>query len=383
MKKIFKLFISMFLFLIPLGILIFLLGLEKQRTDENPEVTPVETETTEVPETTENLPEEPEKITYDPPEYQFATDEITVYIEGLTRDYTIAFVNDLHLVTDTEVGHVLEEELPELMKRYNELSVTADGKHAEEIWPEVIKYLNYNDFDAVVFGGDLLDYCSPSNIEVLKQGFDQLKYDSDQMIYLRSDHDYIGTYGGDRYTDADGIAAQARLWDGDSEKKVIDLGEFLIVGINKSYSNLSDERLKYLIGKLRDGRPVIVATHVPFYVEEDAESLEARSMEVRNRIYYWNPTDSVYCPDQNTQKFIQEMYAPNSNVVQILAAHLHGSWDGKATQKIREHIFAPTYSGSIGIIHVTGQKVQETGNGDVSFNDVTKERENNEKGFEK
>ena len=111
------------------------------------------------------------------------------------------------------MGHALEEELPEVMKRYNELSVTADGKHAEDLWPEVIKYLNYNDFDAVIFGGDLLDYCSPSNIEVLEQGFDQLKYDRDRVIYLRSDHDYIGTYGGSQYTDADGVAAQAQLWD--------------------------------------------------------------------------------------------------------------------------------------------------------------------------
>ena len=37
----------------------------------------------------------------------------------------------------------------------------------------------------MIFGGDLLDYCSPSNIEVLEQGFDQLKYDRDRVIYLR------------------------------------------------------------------------------------------------------------------------------------------------------------------------------------------------------
>lgn len=376
-EKTIKLFIAMLLFVVPVILLIVLLGYAKQLENQGTEE-PLETEESKMPETAESLPEEPE-IVYDPPEYTFTTDEITVYIGGLTEEYTIAFVNDLHLVTDTEVGHVLEEELPEVMKRYNELSVTADGKHAEDLWPEVIKYLNYNDFDAVIFGGDLLDYCSPSNIEVLEQGFDQLKYDRDRVIYLRSDHDYIGTYGGSQYTDADGVAAQAQLWDGDSEEKVIDLGEFLIVGINRSYQNLSDERLEYLNRELRDGRPVIVATHVPFYSEEDAESLEARSMEIRNRIYYWNKTDSVYSPDENTQKFIDEMYAPGSNVVQILAAHLHASWDGKATKKVGEHIFAPAYSGSIGIIHVTGQKVQETQMGDVSSNNAIKEKQNEEK----
>ena len=331
----------MLLFVVPVILLIVLLGYAKQSENQGTEE-PLETEESKMPETAESLPEEPE-IVYDPPEYQFTPDEITVYIGGLTEEYRIAFVNDLHLVTDTEVGHVLEEELPEVMKRYNELSVTADGKHAEDLWPEVIKYLNYYDFDAVIFGGDLLDYCSPSNIEVLEQGFDQLKYDRDRVIYLRSDHDYIGTYGGSQYTDADGVAAQAQLWDGDSEEKVIDLGEFLIVGINRSYQNLSDERLEYLNRELRDGRPVIVATHVPFYSEEDAESLEARSMEIRNRIYYWNKTDSVYSPDENTQKFIDEMYAPGSNVVQILAAHLHASWTERQPKKWGS-IFLPPHT---------------------------------------
>ena len=381
MKKIIKLFIAILLFVIPMVLLIFLLGYTKQVENYGTEET-FETEEPTLPEPMESLQEETE-IVYDSPKYSFATDEITVYIGGLTEEYTIAFVNDLHLVTDTEVGHVLEEELPEVMKRYNELAITNDGKHAEELWPEIIRYLNYNNFDAVIFGGDLLDYCSPSNIEVLKQGFEQLKYDSDRMIYLRSDHDYVGTYGGSQYTDADGFAAQKQLWDGDSEEKVIDMREFLIVGINKSYLNLSDDRLNYLNGELRDGRPVIVATHVPFYVTEDAESLEARSLEIRNKIYYWNPTNSGYCPDENTQKFIDEMYAPGSNVVQILAAHLHASWDGKATKKVGEHIFAPAYSGSIGIIHVTGQKVQETEVGDVSSNNVIKEKENGEKVTEK
>ena len=157
----------MLLFVVPVILLIVLLGYAKQSENQGTEE-PLETEESKMPETVESLPEEPE-IVYDPPEYPFTTDEITVYIGGLTEEYTIAFVNDLHLVTDTEVGHVLEEELPEVMKRYNELSVTADGKHAEDLWPEVIKYLNYNDFDAVIFGGDLLDYCSPSNIEVLEQ----------------------------------------------------------------------------------------------------------------------------------------------------------------------------------------------------------------------
>ncbi|MCM1326138.1 MAG: metallophosphoesterase [Bacteroidales bacterium] len=292
---------------------------------------------------------------YAPPKYNFKLDEITVEISvsGGTaeKEYDIAFVNDLHLITDSKPGDVLEEKLPTVRERHDNLSVTADGVHAEELWPEVIKFLNYHNFDAVIFGGDILDYCSHSNMAALTEGFDNLKYPKEKVLYLRSDHDYGGWYGGGIFTDMDGFMAQAELWDGDQSEGWIAFDDFLIVGINKSYQNLSDERLQFLMGKLNAEKPVIVATHVPFYSEVD-ESLAEKSMEVRNRIYYWNQEDSSYSPDQNTQKLIDSMYDEDSNVVQILAAHLHAAWDGNVTEHVKEHIFAPAYEGRIGVIHV-------------------------------
>lgn len=298
----------------------------------------------------ESIPEE-EEIVYDPPEYDFKTDEITVELDGLDREYTIAFVNDLHMITDKEAGDVLEENLPTVRERYENLSVTPEGIHGEELWPEIVKFLNYHDFDAVIFGGDMLDYCSHSNMKALTVGFEKLKYPRERLLYLRSDHDYGGWYGGSTFTDNDGFAAQAALWDGDEGEGCIDFGAFRIVGINKSYVNLSDGKLKFLMQQTGDGVPVILATHVPFYSETDT-SLEELSMAVRNRIYYWNPENSGYCPDANTQQFIDSMYAPASNVVQIVAAHMHAAWDGVVANDLREHIFAPAFQGNIGIIHV-------------------------------
>ncbi len=297
-------------------------------------------------------------IVYEAPEYDFKLDEITVEIEGLTQEYEIAFVNDLHMITDKEPGDVLEEYMSKVQERYETLSVTPEGIHAQELWPEVIKFLNYHDFDAVVFGGDLLDYCSNSNMAALQEGFDALKYPEEKLLYVRSDHDYSGAYGGGVYTDTDGFIAHTKLWDGDADEKYIEFDEFVIVGINKSYQNLSDDRLAFLKQKQEEGKPMMVVTHVPFYSEED-ESLEELSMEVRNKIYYWNGENSGYTPDENTQKFIDGMYGEDSNVVQILAAHIHAAWDGAVSGGLREHIFAPTFGGNIGVVHVVGTSDSE------------------------
>lgn len=302
-----------------------------------------------------------EETVYPVPEYHFKTDEIVVEIEGLEKEYTIAFVNDLHLITDHESGDVIEDHMATVRERYETLSVTDEGIHSEELWPEVIKYLNYNDFDAVIFAGDMLDYCSNSNIIALKSGLDELKYPDDKIMYIRSDHDYGGWYGGSGFTDSDGFALQRLVLDADATEKIIEFDEFMIVGINQSYRNISEHAHEVIDTNLDQGKPVLIATHVPFYSEVD-DSLESLSMEVRNKIYYWSKDGVNYVPDEETQELIDRIYAEDSNVVQIVAAHMHASWDGYVTDRLKEHIFAPTFQGNIGIIHVTGGESEQNEN---------------------
>lgn len=294
------------------------------------------------------------RVLYPAPEYDFKTDEITVHVKGLEREYAIAFVNDLHLITDHESGDVTEDNLQIAQNRYENLAVTAEGIHAEELWPEVVDYLNYYDFDAVIFGGDMLDYGSNSNILTLNEGMKRLKYPKDRIMYLRSDHDYGGWYGGSGFTDSDGIRLQTLILDGDQDEQCIEFDDFRIVGFNRSYKNISADAHLAIRQKLRQGKPIILATHVPFYSEVD-DTLEEESMRVRSKIYYWSYDNGIYTPNQEMDKFLEEVYADDSDVVQIVAAHLHAKWDGAVTEHIREHIFAPTFEGAIGIIHVVGE----------------------------
>lgn len=316
---------------------------------EKPEE-PEKPEEEEEPDTSES---DVEEVVYPAPEFAFQTEEISVEIAGLEKEYTIAFVNDLHMITDHSSGDVTEDNMPVVRERYETLAVTEDGVYAEELWPEIIKYLNYYDFDAVIFGGDMLDYCSNSNIDALKSGMNELKYPADRIMYIRSDHDYGGWYGGSGFTDSDGFLLQSFVLDSDKTEKLIEFDEFMVVGINQSYRGISEDAYEVITENLERGKPVLIATHVPFYSEED-ESLEALSMEVRNKIYYWSDDSSHYVPEGQTQMLIDRMYAGDSNVVQILAAHMHAPWDGYVTDRLKEHIFTPAFQGSIGIIHVTG-----------------------------
>ena len=98
-------------------------------------------------------------------------------------------------------------------------------------------------------------------------------------------------------------------------------------------------------------KPVIMATHVPYESQVD-DSLAQLSMQVRNQIYYWSADSEHYKPNDVTQKYLNLLYSEDTIVEQVLAGHLHASWDGMMTQRLPEHIFGPAFQGHIGIIHV-------------------------------
>ena len=318
-----------------------------EEISKEPESSQSQEETTQ-----EETEEETETITYPRPEYDFTTEEVNVAIEGLDREYTFVWVSDLHLVTDHEAGDENGDVRPEyqdaIRKRYEELAVTEDGVHAEDLWPEIIKFINYGDYDGAIFGGDMMDYCSNSNIRIIKEGLDQLHI---PYMYVRADHDYGVYYGGVFFTETESRALHKTIDGDEMSHKFWDMGDFIVLGIDNSTKDMPEYYYNMVAEVYSRGKPVIMATHVPYESRVD-DSLAQLSMQVRNQIYYWSVDSEHYKPNDVTQKYLNLLYSEDTIVEQVLAGHLHASWDGMMTQRLPEHIFGPAFQGHIGIIHV-------------------------------
>lgn len=296
-----------------------------------------------------------EEISYPEPEYSFRTEEIVIEVPDITKEYTVAWVSDLHMVTDHETaGDILAEDLDAVKARYDFFQ-TADGVHGEDLLPGIIDFLNYGTFDAIIFGGDMMDYCSVSNMEKLESEFERLNKKV-PVLYIRADHDYGFWYGGDGFTETDAENMHKDMADGDDlAMKYLDFGEFIILGVNRSTKDMFPRQYSIIDEMFADaaseGKPVIIATHVPYASKIDDTNevtLYDRSMEIRNKIYYWGGGN--YVPNDVTTNFLDKIYREDTSVVEVLAGHLHAGWDGKLTEQVRQHIFEPAYLGSIGII---------------------------------
>lgn len=298
---------------------------------------------------------EHEEVVYPTPEYPFVEENVTIELEDLEQSYKIAWVSDIHMINDLEpADDVMVEHVETLQTRYDTLFVTPDGVHSNELWLEIVKYLNYNEFDAVIFGGDLMDYCSKKNMDYFLKYFEELNPDI-PMMYIRADHDYGFGYGGEAFTEIDAWNKHIdEVPDKDSlDKKILDFDSFVIIGVNKSTKNMESWYFEFLEQQYRqaqeDGKQVIIATHVPYESKTD-DSLEELSYQVRNKVYYWGGGN--YKPDETTSRFLDLIYEENTAVKQVLAGHLHASWDGMISEQVSEHIFSPSYMGTIGVINI-------------------------------
>lgn len=330
---------------------------EEASTEVDSEVESTEVESTEI----ESTIPEPE-IIYPVPEYEFTVEEITVEIPNLKEEYELAWVSDLHMITNHEPAEdVMPEYIETLIGRY-EFFKTADGMYSDELWPEIVKYLNYNEFDGIIFGGDMLDYYSESNRQVFMEDFEKLREDV-PVLYIRADHDYEYNYGGEALPEVKTHELHTTI-DGDElSDKYLDFDEFIMIGVNGSTKDMPAHQYDIIASQYEKGKPVIIATHVPYEslydntdgeIPEDFDSLEEHSMKAKNKVYYWTyfSQQGQYVPNEITRKYQDLIYSQDTLVHQVLAGHVHAKWDGMISEKVRQHIFTPAYEGVIGIIHV-------------------------------
>ena len=277
------------------------------------------------------------------------TEEVEVVIPGLTEEYHFLFLADLHIITEND--EISPSELENIQSRLLWSSVS-DGATAAEYWGMLPDILDSCSADAVLFGGDMIDFCSSSNVACLKQGLDRI---ITPYLYVRADHD-LKPYWCQGITEEQCQSLHSDIGETDNNPEVwcMELPELCVAGINNSTEQISENALQQMKEIFSKGKPVILLTHVPFQSLID-DSLQEASKEVwQDRALVWGE-DCNYRPDENTKKIMDMIYAKDSPVKEIVCGHLHFSWDGYITENTHEHVFSPAFSKKVGVITVRGE----------------------------
>ena len=325
-------------------------------------------------------------------------EKVHVTIPGMQENKQLLYVSDLHIITESD--QISPTELENVRARMAWSSYA--GMTAEDAWPIWVDYLNIIENDGILFGADMVDFGSRSNVECLKKGLDRLE---SPWLYVRADHDYapaylngiyepesigdqikIDGYKGHETTqsdgaDEDGVEAGRRhhmppqRMDGAyGDVMFMEYEEFIVVGWNNSTAQMTPDGLEKMKELFAMGKPIVLLTHVPIQPLSEAEgqneqgassdsekeykSLTGASKEVwGERALLWGKQGSecFYQPNETTQEFLQMIYDENTPVVEILCGHLHFSWDGRVTEKIHQHVFGAALDRHAGTVTISGQ----------------------------
>lgn len=280
-------------------------------------------------------------------DFGISTEEIDIHVPGLKKEYTFLWLSDLHIITDND--EIAVEDL-ETVEGRRESFKNAVGMYSEEFWLQLSKALDDWDADALIFGGDMIDHAANANISCLKKGLDNL---DTPYLYVRADHDYSPYYCAVK--DEDSIAGLHAEIDGYEDISLIEFEDLCLVGVNDSTRQISEAALQKMKDICAKGKPIILITHVPLDSLYDTSLEEESKMVWGDRALVWGE-NCAYTPDRITQEFIDLVCAEDSPVKEVLAGHLHFSWDGQLTENIGEHVFLPAYQGNIGIVKVRDKR---------------------------
>lgn len=276
------------------------------------------------------------------------SENVEILVPGLEQEYHFIWISDMHIITES--GEISANDYETVTARRDNLFVDADkGRSALEQWEAISRALDSCHADGILFGADMVDFASMSNMRALTAGFDRI---STPYMYLRADHD-SEPYFCDGITHAECDALHAAI-DGNPAVQVMEYPGFMVVGISDSTSNMTPEALAEFEGLYAKGIPVILATHVPIASKVD-DSLSKASREVwQDRNLIWAYEDADYLPTENTAGFLDRVYSTDGIVRCVLAGHLHLEWDGELTESVHEHVFGAAYEGKYGVITVKG-----------------------------
>ncbi len=187
--------------------------------------------------------------------------EITIEIPGVEYEKTYLFMTDNQAnfdATHTDLGWFGSSE--------NRVFKDKNGISSAENMDNWINYANDSMVDAVLIGGDIIDFYSDENISVLQKYLNQL---SVPYIYTYGNHDSYVPWENKFYDDEEEFVELFE--NGSHEISVLDVGEYYIVSVRNyaidGTASVSEKAVSEFERVCEEGKPIILICHVPIYTE--------------------------------------------------------------------------------------------------------------------
>lgn len=246
--------------------------------------------------------------------------EEKIDIEGLEEPFTIFFVADSHICLcddrDAEIKDVLDSRYKEFVR---------DSKGSEKNFSIVMDYVRSENPDLVIFGGDITDEASFASIEYAEKEIGKLEC---PYLYVMGNHDFM--YGNEYFSEKAYSEYLSRFDSINAVREGYQIAEydkFDILILDDCDNQVCSETTEAIEKLNANGKPVIIAQHVPFVPTYGESDLIERTNEIWGTAYldYSRVLMGEHAnkPNEVTQNLIDYVSKENGPVKAVLAGHVH------------------------------------------------------------
>lgn len=253
-----------------------------------------------------------------------------IMLPGITRSYHFLHAADFHLARyigcDTHEISRYEKSIGEWS--YKDLTPL-------KAFTNALKTFSSDNADAMLLGGDILDYLNDQTIDYLNDIFSL--QDGKCVWFVPGNHERSGTEN-ERETFTKIIPREKCYW-------VRDLGDIQILGVDNADREISAEQYSFIRESLGSGKPTIILMHIPVYTDDLGDAIANRWGEENNSREYFTigfQNDAMY-----TQAFCDLLRSKDSNIVAILAGHVHFYHKSQICDGRFQYTCPPGYKGEL------------------------------------
>lgn len=290
-----------------------------------------------------------QSVVIDTTTYGLTAENVTVKTNNICSEYKIAWISDLHMMLPHQTFN---------QAWYDRQGMTPADRiavflNSHNIMENIVNCINNNNFDAVVFGGDIIDNYSQENYRYLQNYINQI---NKKVIFLAADHDYLTEMTTNTGINKETINLGGM---GSSNIKQVNIGKngdnLTLIAQSCSNEPISSPDLSTVKNLLNSNTNTLFFTHVPLEPQSNGASMQQWSKDVHNnQVYYWSPNayKANYVPKDNQQELINTLYT-SSSLKGVFTGHMHASYTTDFSTSAIEHVFDGAFRNKIGVITVT------------------------------
>ena len=278
----------------------------------------------------------------------------TVTIPGLTKEYTLLQLSDMHAsaYTTEESKAMSAERRSYIAGRRN--AFTDGFMLSEERMPYMFDYANQINADLVLLTGDIIDFPSELNLSLMQQSIESMKAPA---LFALGNHDWCYA---DDYLSA-GAAAEyipklnalsAGEPADDPYVKYVEFDEFMVVSVDNSTDSVTAQTVDKFLELCEKGKPIILMLHVPLHVDsmvQDCTKVWGKDLGMGGDtgVCAWSP---------DVQRFYHAVAEDeNSPVVAVFAGHVHFNHEDALPNGVMQYVTSTAYTGDCRVITVKGE----------------------------